>query len=232
MRKYKSITILILCITVFSILSLFPIPVGATEEIPTQVVTEIEQPYILDKNHKVTLNITAENADYQTISNVGYSLYFLSDNLNAITSSIDDIDKSKLVKTDMPLTDDKGKTSITTDKQGIYLVSCTKVPENVISGKDFIITLPYSEEGKIWQYELNATPKLIINTQPDNIEATVSPDNIEATVSPDNIESSGEVVKTGDDVMAFITPMIFRISLIIIGIISLLKNKKEKEFKK
>lgn len=219
MKKHKFITTIVLCLTVFSILSV-SFSAGAIEE-TTEVVTEVEQPYIVDKTHKVTLNITAENADYQTISNVGYSLYFLSDDLNVIPSSANDVDKSKLPRIDMPLTDDKGKTSITTDKQGVYLVSCTQIPQGVTSGEDFIITLPYSEEGKTWQYELDATPKLVITTQPDSIEATGSGDKIDSN-------GSGEVVNTGDDAMAFIVPIIFGVSFIMIGIISFLKEKELK----
>lgn len=219
MRKHKNhkfITLVVLCLTVFSLLFV-SISASAIEE-----PSEIKQSYIIDKTHKVTLNITAKNADHQTIPNVGYSLYFLSDDLNAIPSSADDVDKSKLSKLEMPLTDGKGKTSITTDKQGVYLVSCTQTPQGVTSGKDFIITLPYSEGGRTWQYELNATPKLVITTKPENIETTGSGDKIESN-------GSSDVINTGDDTMAFVVPITLGINVSMIGVILCLKERKVKQ---
>ncbi|MGN1112607.1 MAG: hypothetical protein ACI4RP_05330 [Acutalibacteraceae bacterium] len=215
----------------------------AVTEKPTQTITTVTatdtepQISILDKTKPVTLNIASATAEYKRISGVGYSLYFVSDDIY-YTPDISKLDKSKLEKTDMPLTDEQGKSTITLPKQGVYIVSCTTVPSNVADTyKDFVITLPYtSDDGTQWKYELDASPKLTLvtptepqtepQTHPGTTDTTGTGSGMTTTGNGNGIDTNGKkaTVQTGNVAACILIPV--AVIFISVGIVFLVKTKK------
>lgn len=182
MRKLNKIFAVLVaaCLTVTAAFS------ASAEEAPTTVTeaatvaaTEAESQGgspIIDKAHEVTFTITAQTAEYAPISGVGYTLYYYSADLSVVPN-VNEVDKESLEKIEMPLTDENGIASVTlsANKQGVYIVSCTVVPETVkTASDDFVITLPYTENGEVWTYDLNASPKLLLAevTEPETETTT------------------------------------------------------------
>ena len=139
-------------------------------------ISETVPVWQIDRTKSVTLNMSATDAEYTPISGVEYTIYLVSTELDVIPK-IEDVDVSKLGEgISLPPTDEKGKTSVTLspEQQGIYLVRCTAIPETVAEpAGDFLITLPYSYDGTEWQYELDASPKVVLlpPTEPESATA-------------------------------------------------------------
>lgn len=207
-------------------------------ELPTDPTTEATE---AAKTKPVTFSIVAEDAQYNKISGVGYSLYYFSGDLAAVPNVLE-IDITKLPKTDMPLTDADGKSTVTLPKQGVYIVSCTTVPSAVAEvSKDFVITLPYtSDDGTQWLYELDASPKLTLAppTQPPTEPQTQPPTQPGSTVTTgtgsgmntdgngNGLETNGvkSTVNTGNVAACVCLPI--SILFLSVGIVCLVKAKK------
>lgn len=219
-------------------------------ELPTDPITEATeaattdtepQISVLDKTKPVTLSIVAEDAQYNKISGVGYSLYYFSGDLTAVPNVLE-IDITKLPKTDMPLTDADGKSTVTLPKQGVYIVSCTTVPSAVAEvSKDFVVALPYtSENGAEWLYELDASPKLTLApptepttqpqtqppTQPGSTVTTGTGSGMNTNGNGNGLETNGvkSTVNTGYVAACIFIPV--SIIFISVGIVFLVKSKK------
>lgn len=187
--------------------------------------------YLIDSNRDVQLSLTAADAEYNPVSGVGYTLFFYGSDLTDIPD-IADVNTNSLVKTNMPLTDENGKTSITipAEMQGVYVLSCTTVPDTVADkSEDFVVTLPYtSDNGASWEYEINATLKLSLNpaTEPASITTTGNGNGMDTNGAGNNLGTSGSkaTMNTGD-IPIFICAAIFLISFSV-GLFFLLKGKK------
>ena len=169
---------------------------AAYENEAETIIVEATQPttdtsHLLDESRDVKLNISAVDAEYNPISDVRFEIYRISEDFTADKSSIDinSIDKSKLMLIRLPATGADGKTSITLspDKRGVYIVSCVFAPESVKEKpSDFLVSLPYtSEDGSEWLYELDQSPKLVMNieTQPTKPTETTEPETETAVTS-------------------------------------------------
>lgn len=214
----------------------------ATEAATTESKSQISESreYLLDKTKPVTITIVAEDAQYNKISGVGFSLYYVSNDLSA-DINIDDIDKAQLAVVAMPLTDSDGKSTITL-VQGIYLVSCTTIPSNVAAvSKDFLVALPYtSDDGTQWLYELDASPKLTLApptqpptepqtqppTQPGSTVTTGTGSGMNTTGNGNGIDTNGKkaTVQTGNVAACIFIPV--AIIFISVGIVFLVKTRK------
>lgn len=138
--------------------------------------------HLVDESRAVKLNISAVDAEYNPIEGVEFEIYRINEDFTTDKSDIDikSIDKSKLMLMRLPATGTDGKTSITLspDKRGVYIVSCVSAPESVKEKpSDFLVSLPYtSEDGSEWLYELDASPKFVMNieTEPETATAITS----------------------------------------------------------
>ncbi|MGN0498647.1 MAG: pilin N-terminal domain-containing protein [Acutalibacteraceae bacterium] len=248
MKSKKLAVVFAILMSCFLMLSTSTSALETVTELPTDPITEATEaattdtePHIsvsvLDKTKPVTLNIVAEDAQYNKISGVGYSLYYFSDDLAAVPNA-DEIDISKLTKTDMPLTDADGKSTVTLPKQGVYVVSCTTVPSNVAEvSKNFAIALPYtSDDGTQWLYTLDASPKLTLAqptqppteppTQPGTTDTTGTGSGMNTTGNGNGIATSGvkSTVNTGNVAACICLPI--AILFLSVGIVFLIKTKK------
>lgn len=249
----KSKKIAVIFASIMSCFFMLTSSVSALEsvtEFPTDPITEASeaaitdtepQSSVIDKTKPVTLNIVAEDTHYNKVSGVGYSLYYFSDDISNVPNA-DEIDISKLPKTDMPLTDEDGKSTVTLPKQGIYIVSCTTVPSNVAEvSKAFAISLPYtSDDGTQWLYELDASPKLAFApptqpptepltqppTQPGSTVTTGTGSGMNTTGTGNGIATSGvkSTVNTGNVVVCICIPV--AILFLSVRIVLLVKTKK------
>lgn len=187
--------------------------------------------YCIDPNRNVQLSLTAADAEYNPVSGVGYTLYFYGSDL-ADVPDIADVNLTDLEKTEMDLTDENGKASITipAEKQGVYIISCTTIPDSVSDkSEDFVVTLPYtSDNGETWEYEINATLKLTLNpaTEPASITTTGNGNGMDTNGAGNNLGTSGSkaTMNTGD-IPIFICAAIFLISFSV-GLFFLLKGKR------
>ena len=250
MKSKKLAVIFASIMSCFLMLSTSTSALETVTELPTDPITEATEAAItdtepqisvLDKTKAVTINIIAEDAQYNKISGVGYSLYYYSDDLSAVPN-MSVIDKAKLPKTDMPLTDSDGKSTVTLPRQGVYIVSCTTVPSNVADvSKDFAITLPYtSDNGTQWLYELDASPKLTLApptepttqpqtqppTQPGSTVTTGTGSGMNTDGNGNGLETNGvkSTVNTGNVAACVCLPI--SILFLSVGIVCLVKAKK------
>lgn len=200
---------------------------------PTEEVTQSSPSNMLDPTLPVTFSVSAVDADYEPIANVGYTLYFVSSDLNSTTENIEQIDKSKLDKTEMALTDQNGKSSVTLSAQGIYLVSCETVPETVSQPSgDFVVFLPYTADGSTWQYDLEATPKLLVR-EPGSTVTSGAGSDINTNGNGNGLDTNGAkaTVNTGGIAACICIPL--AILFLSVGFILVVKtNKLEKRNKK
>lgn len=161
-------------------------PISATEAY-TEAATDpnvladegLSDSYDSDRN--VIFTITSWTADYEPISEVGYTIYRVSDDLNVIPK-LEEIQEDSLGEgIEVPLTDENGRASITLtpEQHGIYLVRNTTIPDTVeTAASDFIISLPYTVDGEKWDYTAEASPKLvlkILETEPETEPTPTSP---------------------------------------------------------
>ncbi len=167
-------------------------------------ISETVPVWQIDKTRSVTLNMSATDAEYTPIAGVEYTIYLVSTELDVVPK-IEDVDVSKLGEgISLPPTDEEGKSSVTLspEQQGIYLVRCTAIPETVAEpAGDFLITLPYSYDGSQWQYELDASPKVVLLPPTEPESATV----ITTTPTEEPKKTYGDITggtkgtaKTGD----------------------------------
>ncbi len=166
--------------------------------------------HLISDNRDVVLNIAAVDAEYNPIEGVEFEIYRINEDFTIDKSDIDikSIDKSKLMLMRLPATGADGKTSITlsTDKRGVYIVSCVSAPE-IVKEKpsDFLVSLPYtSEDGSQWLYELDASPKFVMNieTEPETATAITSGtgSGIDTNGNGNDINTNGSKgnIKTGE----------------------------------
>lgn len=187
--------------------------------------------YLVDTSRDVEFSVTAADAEYNPIAGVGYTLYFYGSDLADIPD-IADVNTNSLIKTNMPLTDENGKTSITipAEMQGVYVLSCTTVPDTVADkSEDFVVTLPYtSDNGETWEYEIDAALKLTLTpaTEPATITTPGNGNGLETDGSGNNLNTSGvkATMNTGD-IPIFICAAIAVISFSV-GLFFVIKGKK------
>lgn len=223
----------VLCITALLIPT-----ASATEDVTTvktggvtvveSITTENSLP---DKTKDVTLSITSMTADKKLVGGVEYSIYCVSDDLNNIPE-VSEVNKEKCEKITLPLTDVSGKTAITLKgkQQGVYLVSCTGKPKNVSKVEDdFIITLPWTLNGSEWKYEIEATPKVILE---EETEPTTAPPSTPKT-NGDMNASVGSGTKgtavTGDNAVMIIIPIAGACILSLVVVVIAATRKKNKK---
>lgn len=161
--------------------------------------------YLVDATRDVEFSVTAADAEYNPIAGVGYTLYFYGSDLTDIPD-IADVNLNELEKTELDLTDENGKASITipAEKQGVYIISCTTIPNSVSDkSEDFVVTLPYtSDNGETWEYEIDATLKLSLTpaTEPASITTTGNGNGLDTNGAGNNLGTSGvkATMNTGD----------------------------------
>lgn len=161
--------------------------------------------YLVDTTRDVEFSVTAADAEYNPIAGVGYTLYFYGADLSDIPN-IADVDLNELEKTELDLTDENGKASITipAEKQGVYIISCTTIPDSVSDkSEDFVVTLPYTNDnGETWEYEIDATLKLSLTpaTEPASITTTGNGNGLDTNGAGNNLGTSGvkATMNTGD----------------------------------
>lgn len=199
---------------------------------PTNLIGNLSTENSLpDKSKDVTLTITSMTADKKLVSGVEYSIYCVSDDLNNIPE-VSEVNKEKCEKITLPLTDISGKTTITLkgEQQGVYLVSCTDKPKNVSKVEDdFIITLPWTLDGSEWKYEIEATPKVILE---EETEPTTAPPSTPKT-NGDMNASAGSGTKgtaiTGDSAVMIIIPVAGACILSLAVVVIAATRKKNKK---
>lgn len=157
-----------------------------------------EQPYLPDKTRGVTLTLNALDADGEKIEGVGFTLYLVSEDLTDIPK-IEDIQVNSLESVAEVTTDSNGKASVTLkpEQQGVYLVRNTKIPDTVTSAAgDFLMTLPYTVDGKEWKYEAEASPKFALKA-----EETVPPTSpkTSGSITASTADTSKGTATTGDN---------------------------------
>lgn len=232
LKKTLAVVSAALCMT-----ALF-IPSASAEEIgvnaasdPTNLIGNLSSEGSLpDKTKDVTLTLTAMTADNKLVGGVGYSIYFVSDDLNNIPD-VSQVSKDGLTKIEMPLTGVDGKTTITLhgEQQGVYLVSCTDKPKNVSKVEDdFIITLPWTLEGKEWKYEVEATPKVVLEDETEPTTAPTTPAKTSGDIGASTGSGTKGTAVTGDNAIMVIIPVAGAcvLSLAVI-IIAVTRKKKE-----
>lgn len=159
----------------------------------------IEQSYLPDRTKDVTLTLNALNADGVTFEGVGFTLYFVSSDLTNIPK-LEDIDVSKLAKVTEVTTDSNGKASVTLkpEQQGVYLIKNTKVPDTVTSAAgDFLITLPYTIDGKEWKYDVEASPKFALKVE----ETVPTSPKTTGSITASTADTSKGTATTGESAM-------------------------------
>lgn len=187
--------------------------------------------YLVDTSRDVEFSVTAADAEYNPIAGVGYTLYFYGSDLTDIPD-IADVNLSELEKTELDLTDESGRASITipAEKQGVYIISCTTIPNSVSDkSEDFVVTLPYTNDnGETWEYEIDAALKLTLTpaTEPATITTTGNGNGLETDGSGNNLNTSGvkATMNTGD-IPLFICAAIAVISFSV-GLFFVIKGKK------
>lgn len=185
----------------------------------------------LDTTREVTLTIHTKTTDGTPISEVGYTIYLVSTDVNDIPN-ISDVDKEALKGIELPKTGTDGKATITlsAEQQGIYLVSCTSLPSTVSKAQDdFLISLPFTLDGEKWEYTVEASPKVVIAEQPTqsgSILTTGTGSGITTNGNGNGLETSGvkATINTGE----VITCICISISILFIsvGIVFVVKTKK------
>lgn len=188
----------------------------------------------IDKTKEVTLTIHTKATDESPISEVGYTIYLVSTDVNDIPN-ISDLDKDKLKGVELPKTEKDGKSSITlkAEQQGIYLVSCTRIPSTVSKAQDdFLVSLPFTLDGEKWEYTVEVSPKLVLAEQPTqsgSIQTTGIGSGITTNGNGNGLETNGvkATINTGGVAACICIPI--GIIFLSVGIVFVVKSKKFSE---